>query len=869
MPVLLALLGAGALPVHAKADDTPPGQLTRAPVLLAPAEPEYPAQARAEGLAGQVTLEIEISETGEVQDAVVTRSAGHGFDEAALAAARRLRFSPAEIDGKPAAVRIEYRYDFTLRPAPAQAQSPAAPAEGAPPPANLRGRVREMGTRLPVVAALVQAGGKSAYTDREGQFALSVPLGEVKVVVTDAAHARYEVAETVLEGTVTEVTYWLLRTALSANETVVTGMREEREVSQQAITAGEIQRIAGVSGDAVKVIQNLPGVARAPFGSGQLVVRGGNPRDTRVYVDGLPVPEIFHFGGVTSIYSSELVKEVEFEPGNWGVSSGRAIGGRVNLVTRDPGDRLHALADVNLYQGTVLAEGHPSDDLGLAFAARRSYADFVIRQAVKRMDNPPGLTVAPQFYDLQAKAAWKPAASDTVRLDFFGSYDRMAFTNVDTKGLVNLDELKYGNQFYDGNLRWEHRTSEDTRFDLSLGGGWQRVVAQVGEYFTETDDIFSSIFRAELRHRIGPALELRTGVDGQWDPRAQVSVQAGSLEVPGQISPDTQVLQEPNRFDRTLDGYEAGAFVEAAVEPFSRLRIVPGVRADVHRSVKTLCWVDPRLSARLEIDKATALKGGVGLYHQAPPIPYMTAQWGNPALLPEGAWQYSLGVERKLLPRTLPQLSLDLEGYYKQLFHLALPTSDTVVRDGQQVPEHFVSAGSGEAYGLELLVRWDPDGRFFGWVAYSLSRTRRDQSVSGGRLEREGNAYDQPNNLVAVGTFELPELWTGLSSGFRLRYTTGNPYERVRTAVYDADGDRYQPLTTGNLDSRMPDFFQLDLRVDKKWTYRLWSQSVYLEVQNVTNRRNPEAPAYNFDYSKQGWVTGIGFFPAFGYRAEY
>jgi TonB family protein len=864
-PVLLALLGAGALGPRALADEAPSGQLTRAPAVVEPATPEYPAEARAQGVTGQVTLEIEISDQGAVTDAEVTTPAGHGFDEAALAAARRMRFSPAEIDGKPAAVRIEYRFDFTLTPAPAEAaQIPADEAPAAPP--SLRGRVLEMGTRLPVVAALVQAGSVSAYTDADGRFALSVPVGQVKVVVSDSAHARYEVTETVLEGKATEVSYWLLRTALSPNETVVTGQRERREVSHQALTVGEITRIPGVSGDTVKVIQNLPGVSRAPFGSGELIVRGGNPRDTRVYVDGIPVPAVFHFGGLTSIYSSELLKEVEFEAGNFGASSGRAIGGRVNLVSRDPGDRLHAVYDVNLYQATAMVEGRPAPDLGLAIAARRSYADLAIRQAVKHMDNAPGLSVAPRYYDLQAKAAWKASPDDTVRLDLFGSNDRMVFTNVKTGGLTNLDEVQYGNQFYKANLRFDHRFSEDTRLFLSAGGGWQEVVARFGEHYTETDQIWSSTYRVELHHRFGPALDLAVGGDGEWDPRARVNVTAGTLNPPGQIDSDTQNLQTQNRFDKKVDGYEAGVFAEAAIEPVRWLRVVPGVRADVHRSsMASLSWVDPRLAVRAKLGPNAVLKAGAGLYHQAPPMAYLTEEWGNPSLKPEAAWQYSVGVERKLLS----QLSLDLEVYYKRLFDLATPSSGTVIRNGQVVPEHFRSAGTGKAYGTEVLLRWDPDGRFFGWIAYSLSRSKRDQASNGGTLQEEGNAYDQPHNLVAVGTLELPEIWTGLSTGFRLRYTSGNPYERVQGAVYDADGDRYQPLTTGRYDSRMPDFFQLDLRVDKKWTRRLWILSTYLEVQNVTARNNAEFPAYNFDYSKQGWVTGVGFFPAFGVRAEY
>jgi hypothetical protein len=557
---------------------------------------------------------------------------------------------------------------------------------------------------------------------------------------------------------------------------------------------------------------------------------------------------------------------VDFQAGNFGVTSGRAIGGRVNLVTRDPGDRLHAVGDVNLYQATAMVEGRPTESLGLALAARRSYADFMIRQAVKQMDHPPGMSVAPQYYDLQAKAAWKASPDDTIRLDFFGSNDRMVFTNVKTDGLTNLDVVKYANQFYKTNLRYDHRFSDSTRLFLSAGGGWQEVVARFGDHYTETDQLWSGTSRAELHHRFGPALAVVVGGDADWDPRAHVSVEAGSLSPPGQISNGLGDLETRSRFDQIVDGYEAGAFVEASIEPVRWLRIVPGVRADVHRSSMTrLSWVDPRLAVRAQLDPNTALKAAVGLYHQSPPMAYLTEQWGNPELRPEAAWQYSAGAERKILS----QLSLDVEVYTKRLFDLAVPSSGTVTRDGREVPEHFRSAGTGRAYGTEVLLRWDPDGRFFGWIAYSFSRTKRDQPNQGDTLQAEGNEYDQPHNLVAVGTLELPEVWTGFSTGFRLRYTTGNPYERIRSAVYDADADRYQPLTTGRLSSRMPDFFQLDLRADKKWVHRLWTLSTYVEVQNVTFRKNPEYPAYNFDYSKQGWVQGIGFFPAFGVRAEY
>ena len=234
------LLGV-AVSARAETEPKESGILTRAPAVVQPAEPEYPEAARAAGLSGVVTLEIEISETGAVTDAMVTGPAGQGFDEAALAAARKLRFSPAEIDGAPAPVRIEYRFTFS---------PPAPPAAPAPPPVNFLGRVLERGTRLPVVGAMVEASGQLTYTDGEGRFALAgLADGAVQVVVTDVDHARLESEETIEPGKATEVTYWLQRTATQGEyEAVVVGEREQKQVSHVAIAAGEIRRVAGVSG---------------------------------------------------------------------------------------------------------------------------------------------------------------------------------------------------------------------------------------------------------------------------------------------------------------------------------------------------------------------------------------------------------------------------------------------------------------------------------------------------------------------------------------------------------------------------------------------------------------------------------------------
>src|SRR4051812_48609584 len=87
--------------------------LTKAPELLQFVAAEYPKEAEAAGLTGAVKMTVTIAADGSVADAVVTEGAGNGFDEAALAAVRQFKFSPAEIDNAPAAVSLEYVYNFT------------------------------------------------------------------------------------------------------------------------------------------------------------------------------------------------------------------------------------------------------------------------------------------------------------------------------------------------------------------------------------------------------------------------------------------------------------------------------------------------------------------------------------------------------------------------------------------------------------------------------------------------------------------------------------------------------------------------------------------------------------------------------------
>ncbi len=75
----------------------------------------------------------------------------------------------------------------------------------------------------------------------------------------------------------------------------------------------------------------------------------------------------------------------------------------------------------------------------------------------------------------------------------------------------------------------------------------------------------------------------------------------------------------------------------------------------------------------------------------------------------------------------------------------------------------------------------------------------------------------------------------------------------------------------GRLNSiRIPSFWQVDVRVSKKFTLgRGTSLEAYLDLQNVTDRSNPEEIVYSPDYKERRYITGLPVLPVLGARLAW
>ena len=402
------------LPAPPDRSEPPPApKLTKPPAVKKQVEPTYPPEAFAAGLAGDVTLTIDIDADGRVTAVAVKTAAGHGFDEAAAAAAREMEFFPAEVDGKPSPIRIEYTIHFQPRTVAADAgvpdagevgrrRGPAAAAATARLPLRrhasscaVRCASAERASRSPAPTSPSFAAGRhwTAATCRPRWWGRPTTTGASRSASARPARLRVVVSDTVHESCVRDFSAaelggptpveWSCFTPRArprrSTRPASAARAEHPEETRQTLTKAELTTVPGTIGDPLRVLQNMPGVARAPFGLGLLIVRGANPTDTGVFIGGEPIPVLYHFLAGPSVFTANLIDKIDFYPGGFGVRYGRFIGGVVDVnIKSNVGRTLHGAVDINLRDSSAYVEGPVPGGVRTSFAARRSYIDALL-----------------------------------------------------------------------------------------------------------------------------------------------------------------------------------------------------------------------------------------------------------------------------------------------------------------------------------------------------------------------------------------------------------------------------------------------------------------------------------------------------------
>jgi outer membrane receptor protein involved in Fe transport len=241
-------------------------------------------------------------------------------------------------------------------------------------------------------------------------------------------------------------------------------------VASVAVTRKELVRSTNTLNDPVRVLNALPGIAAESDLSAVPIIRGGDLLEGRVFLDGIPLLQPFHFGGFRSMFNAQGMENIKLFKSGFPAEYHNAQSGLIVAESRSAAkDSAIISGDINLLQYDAYV-GIPFNNhtMGLTLASQGSYLDFMVKRAMdavilstKDTFQAENLKTAkkqmnqPDYQDYSAGFEWRPSDKFHLAINNLYNTDRMWYTQVDSITQVTClfrDKLYYKDEC--GNLRF-------------------------------------------------------------------------------------------------------------------------------------------------------------------------------------------------------------------------------------------------------------------------------------------------------------------------------------------------------------------------------------------------------------------------------
>jgi hypothetical protein len=644
---------------------------------------------------------------------------------------------------------------------------------------------------------------------------------------------------------------------------------ESRKLFETNVTMGRIDvsakelasAPAPLGRDLFRTLQLLPGVEVKNDYSTGLNVRGGESDQNLILLDGYPIYNPFHLGGLLGTFIDPMVGSVELLTGAEPARYGERLSSVLDVRSADEyRSGVHGTGDISLLAASGSAGGAFADGGSWMIGARHTYAD-VIANLVRRNSLPYG------FSDIQAHLTRAVFGGAVLSVTAYSGADG-ASINPDVSGL----SVAWGNHVVGATLT---KMMPEPKTLLGLLHVDSMSLLQRASFttFDAAARLPSSFFDLESSVRDVRAGGSVTLYTGPFDQSAGYEVAAEHLKY-SMSTPASSITNFLPRASLAQSLTPVSAWYDAFWRATPKVLVDAGARMD---AVTGAGWtgVSPRISAKYFVSNDVALVAATGSYAQwlhsllqddAPvqPLEFWIASGSTVPV--SRAWQSSFGVEAW----TSTTRQVTVEAFYKKYSNLMETNPGADASAG----ESLFSPVSGRSYGADVMLRQVDTGPFGGWISYSYAVSER--TTAAGVTFNPGQ--DRRHELNAVGNWKRGRYRIAA----RLSLATGTPYTPV---LGEFTRERYDPLGNGFApdvgggdvqyisgapnSARMPFEHRLDVSITRVGAGRRVQVSPYLSIANVYAADNPAVYAYDYGESRKLVFGNFRFLPSIGAHIAY
>jgi len=773
---------------------------------------------------------------------------------------------------------------------------------------NISGIVKDKktGETLPFANVIIKGSTNGVTTNIDGYFTIfDVPNDTVLLMVSYLGYQTIPYRITP-ETDVNKIEVLMEDFGVQLKEITIKATKEEQMlsastgVSRIGISPSALAKLPSYGEkDIFRSLQLLPGISGSNESSSGLYVRGGTPDQNLVLFDGFTVYHVDHLFGFFSAFNANAVKDVQLYKGGFDAKYGGRLSSVVELTGKEGNTKEFnmgiglSLLSANGFVEAPFAKGKGS----FLVAGRRSFQsnfynnifDAYTESNEASGDAPQGIggrfgqqEVQPNtyFFDLNAKATYRPNDKDVFSLSFYSGKDDLDNSrNIDQSAFasrfINLNfsfdqqstdltewgnwgtsakwSRKWGDRFYsNANMSYSNYFSQrDRTNNLAITRADTTITRDTGSY--EENDLKDVSLKIDNEFKVSQNNQLDFGLQSTWN----------NIDYNFTQNDTTTIL------DRLDEGLTTTFYIQDRHTFGNKLILKGGLRTS-HYSVNNQLYFEPRASLSYLLTDKIKLKGAWGKYYQ----------FANRIVredIQQGSRDFWLLADDKNIPISsaihhivgvsyeTKNWLFDVEAYYKNLDGLSEYSTrfvpQGVGRDRVLNFEEFFHTGTGIAKGIEFLVQRKV-GKFTGWAGYTLGEVKYDFEAFGD--EPFFANQDVTHELKLVGNYKLGNF----SLGATFIYATGKPYT-APTGYYQLellDGSTTDFFEISDKNAlRYDDYHRLDLSGTYDFQLGNSKASAGLSFTNIYNRKNTWYNEYEVIEGEllETNVSLLGFTPSF------